>query len=169
MSMKSFDKFCERLILAEPGSEKEVFDERQRVMQQRLAVEALLIYVGVTLINTMMMEIFYQWAESWMAATFLFVALCLLWWQIRCAVKGCMAPVSGKYIQRVTAAMVIIMGASNALRYLVGIGEENYFVVYGRLSGDFMFMVSGLLLAGCGIFMLCVNRHEEKKESEDAL
>lgn len=80
-----------------------------------------------------------------------------------------MAPVSGKYIQRVTAVMVIIMGASNALRYLSGIGEENYFVVYGRLSGDFMFMVSGLLLAGCGIFMLCVNRHEEKKESEDAL
>ncbi len=60
MSMKSFDKFCERLILAEPGSEKEVFDERQRLIQQRLAVEALLIYVGVTLINTMMMEIFYQ-------------------------------------------------------------------------------------------------------------
>ena len=65
--------------------------------------------------------------------------------------------------------MVIIMGASNALRYLSGIGEENYFVVYGRLSGDFMFMVSGLLLAGCGKFMLCVNQHEEKKESEDAL
>ncbi len=169
MSMKSFDKFCERLILAEPGSEKEVFDERQRVIQQRLAVEALLIYVGVTLINTMMMEIFYQLAESWMAATFLFVVLCLLLWQIRCAVKGRMAPVSGKYIQRVTAVMVIIMGASNALRYLVGIGEENYFVVYGRLSGDFMFMVSGLLLAGCGKFMLCVNQHEKKKESEDAL
>lgn len=100
MSMKSFDKFCERLILAELGSEKEVFDERQRVIQQRLAVEALLIYGGVTLINTMMMEIFYQWAESWMAATFLFVVLCLLWWQIRCAVKGCMAPVSGKYIHK---------------------------------------------------------------------
>ena len=41
MSLKSFDKFCERLILSEPGSQKEVFDERQNVMRSRLAIEAL--------------------------------------------------------------------------------------------------------------------------------
>lgn len=169
MSMKSFDKFCEKLILTEPGSEKEVFDERQRIMQQRLAVETLLIYVGVTLLNTMVMEMFYQWAESWMAAAFLFVVLCMLWWQIRCAVKGCMAPVSGKYVQRFSAVTVIIIGATNSLRYLLDIGEENYFVADGRISGDFMFAVSNLLLVGCAIFMLCVNRHEEKKESEEKL
>lgn len=169
MSMKSFDKFCEKLILTEPGSEKEVFDERQRIMQQRLAVEALLIYVGVTLLNTMVMEIFYQWAESWMAAAFLFVVLCMLWWQIRCAVKGCMTPVSGKYVQRVSAVMAIILGATYSLRYLFDIGEEDYFVADGRISGDFMFAVSCLLIVGCGIFMLCVNRHEEKKESEETV
>lgn len=41
MSMKSFDKFCERIILAEPGSQKEIFDERQRQQRTQLTVEAL--------------------------------------------------------------------------------------------------------------------------------
>lgn len=166
MSMKSFDKFCEKLILTEPGSEKEVYDERQRIMQQHLGIEALMICVGATLINTLVMEHLYQWAESPTTAALLFVVLCMLWWQIRCAVKGCMAPVSGKYAQRISAVTVIIIGVTNSLRYLFDIGEEDYFVVDGRLSGDFMFAVSLLLLAGCGIFMLCVNRHEEKKEEK---
>lgn len=169
MSMKSFDKFCEKLILTEPGSEKEVYDERQRIMQQRLAVEALLIYAGVTFLNTVWMELFYQWAESWSAVSLLFVVLCMLWWHIRCAVKGCLAPVSGKNVQRISAVMIIIIGASNTLRYLGGIGGEDYFFVDGMLSGDLMYMVSGLLMIVCGIFGLCVNLHEEKKESEEKL
>lgn len=56
MSMKSFDKFCERMITAEPGSEKEIFDERQNVMRMRLAIEALLICVGLIFINSIIAE-----------------------------------------------------------------------------------------------------------------
>lgn len=44
MSMKSFDKFCEKMILGEPGSEKEIFDERQKQLRTHILVQSLVIY-----------------------------------------------------------------------------------------------------------------------------
>lgn len=168
MSLRSFDKFCERLILAEQGSEKEIFDERQNVIRSRLAIEALLVYVGLTIVNSMVTELFYQWAESLMTVTLLFAVICLLWWEIRCAFKECMLAVSGRYAQKISAVMAIFIGALNGLRYVFDIGEEDYFVTDGKLSGDFVFALCFLLMIGCGIFMLCVMRHEEKRnESEE--
>lgn len=58
MSMKSFDKFCERIILAEPGSQKEIFDERQRQQRTQLTVEALLIYCAAAALCVLMNEVF---------------------------------------------------------------------------------------------------------------
>lgn len=162
MSLKSFDKFCERLILTEPGSQKEVFDERQNVMRSRLAIEALFVYVGLTLLNSMVMELFYQWAESWMTVTMLFMGICLLWWEIRCALKGCLLAVSGRHAQKYSAVMAVFVGALNGLRYVFDIGKEDYFVTNGRLSEDFVFALCFLLLIVNGVFMLCVMRHEEK-------
>lgn len=163
MSLKSFDKFCEKMILGEPGSEKEIFDERQNVMRSRLAIEALLIYMGLTLVNSMVTELFWQWAESMTTVTLLFMVICLLWWEIRCAVKGCMLAVSGRFAQKSSAVMVIVIGVLNGLRYVFDIGEEDYFITNGKLSGDFVFALCFLLMIVCGIFMLCVMRHEEKK------
>ena len=167
MSLKSFDKFCERLILAEQGSEKEIFDERQNVIRSGLAIEALLVYVGLTIVNSMVTELFYQWAESLMTVTLLFAVICLLWWEIRCAFKGCMLAVSGRYAQKISAIMAIFIGALNGLRYVFDIGEEDYFVTDGKLSGDFVFALCFLLMIGCGIFMLCVMRHEEKRNESE--
>lgn len=162
MSLKSFDKFCERLILTEPGSQKEIFDERQNVMRSRLAIEALFVYVGLTFVNSMVTEMFYQWAESMMTVTLLFAVICLLWWEIRCAVKGCLLAVSGRYAQKYSAIMCIFIGALNGIRYVFDIGKEDYFVTNGRLTDDFVFALCFLLLIVNGIFMLCVMRHEEK-------
>ncbi|MBD5384274.1 MAG: hypothetical protein HDR72_04675 [Ruminococcaceae bacterium] len=169
MSLKSFDKFCERLILAEPGSQKEIFDERQNVMRSRLAIEALFIYAGLTLVNSMIMELFYQWSESLMTVTLLFMVLCLLWWEIRCALKGCLLAVSGRYAQKYSAAMGVFVGVLNGLRYVFDIGKEDFFVTNGRLSEDFVFALCFLLLIINGIFMLCVMRHEEKNNKDGEL
>ena len=166
MSLKSFDKFCERMILAEPGSQKEIFDERQNIMRSRLAIEALFVYVGLTVLNSMVMEMFYQWAESWMTVTLLFMALSLLWWEIRCAFKGCLLAVGGRYAQKYSAAMAVFVGALNGVRYVFDIGEEDYFVTDGKLSKDFVFALCFFLLIVNGIFMLCVMRHEEKNNGE---
>ena len=47
------------------------------------------------------------------------------------------------------------------------IGEEDYFITDGKLSGDFVFALCFLLMIGCGIFMLCVMRHEEKRNESE--
>lgn len=167
MSLKSFDKFCERLILTEPGSQKEIFDERQNVLRSRLAIEALFVYVGLTFVNSIVTEMFYQWAESMMTVTLLFMMLCLLWWEIRCAFKGCLLAVSGRYAQKYSAIMGIFVGALNGLRYVFDIGREDFFITNGRLSENLVFALCFLLLIVNGIFMLCVMRREEKiNESE---
>lgn len=166
MSLRSFDEFCEKMILAEPGSQKVVYDERQNVMRMRLAIEALLIFAGLTIVNSTVMELFYQWAESWATVALLFMVLSMLWWSVRCAFKGCLAPVSGRNAQKFSAGICILVGATNLVRYVFDIGEEDYFVKNGMLSEDFMFALCFVLLIGCGVFILCVMRHEEKKNKD---
>lgn len=169
MSMKSFDKFCEKLITAEPGSEKEIFDERQNVMRMRLAIEALFICVCLILINGIVTEMVvkYQWAEYMMTADLLFAVLSMLWWIIRCAVKGCLVAVSGRIAQKTAAVMSVLVGALNGLRYALDIGEESFLIKDGRLSADFVFLICFALMIVCGIFMFTAIRREEKREETE--
>ena len=95
MSMKSFDKFCERIILAEPGSQKEIFDERQRQQRTQLTVEALLIYCAAAALCVLMNEVF-GFLESSFSGMVFIAAAAFLWWNIRALVKGCLFGVSGK-------------------------------------------------------------------------
>ncbi len=169
MSMKSFDKFCERMITAEPGSEKEIFDERQKVMRMRLTIEALFICVGLIFVCGTITELFYQrqWAEYPVTVDLLFAVLCLLWWEIRCAVKGCLVAVSGRIAQKTSAIMSVLIGVLNGLRYAFDIGEDDFLIKDGRLSADFVFLLCCALLIGGGIFMFTVIRREEKREEAE--
>lgn len=63
--------------------------------------------------------------------------------------------------------MIVVIGALNGFRYVFDICEEGYFVTDGKLSGDFVFALCFLLMIGCGIFMLCVMRHEEKSKGDE--
>lgn len=169
MSMKSFDKFCERMITAEPGSEKEIFDERQNVMRMRLAIEALLICVCLILITGIVTEMIIerQWAEYMSTVNLLFIVLCVLWWEIRCAVKGCLVAVSGRITQKLSAVMSVLVGALNGLRYALDIGEEDFLIKDGKLSADFVFLICFALMIACGVFMFTAIRREEKREEAE--
>ncbi|MBP1580654.1 MAG: hypothetical protein J6B57_11265 [Oscillospiraceae bacterium] len=98
MSMKSFDKFCEKIILGEPGSEKEIFDERQKQQRTQLLVEAFLFYSVATAVLLLLNEI--DETPRFFESSFSVLALCagaaVLWWTIRAAVKGCLFGVSGR-------------------------------------------------------------------------
>ncbi len=169
MSMKSFDKFCERMITAEPGSEKEIFDERQKVMRMRLAIETLLICVCLIFVNGIISEMIIerQWAEYMSTVNLLFAVLCMLWWEIRCAVKGCLVAVSGRIAQKTSAVMSVLIGVLNGLRYAFNIGEDDFLIKDGRLSADFVFLLCCALLIGGGIFMFTAIRREEKREETE--
>ena len=67
MSLKSFDKFCENLILTEPGSQKIIYDERQKIVQMKIGIETLIIFGGAATLNCLAMDLIYQYAESYTA------------------------------------------------------------------------------------------------------
>lgn len=169
MSMKSFDKFCERMITAEPGSEKEIFDERQSVMRMRLAIEALLICVGLIFVNGVISEMIIerQWAEYMSAVNLLFVVLCVLWWIIRCAAKGCLVAVSGRTAQKTSAVMSVLIGALNGVQYAFKIGSEDFLIKDGRLSVEFVVLLCFALMIVCGVFLFTAIRREEKREEAE--
>ena len=164
MSLKSFDKFCESLIMGEPKSQKEIFDERQKIVRSRITIEALLIFGCSTIVNCIIMEECYKWAESQLAAMALLMAVCLLYWQVRCAAKGCMIGTNGKYPQTATGIYIIFMGGVGLLRFIDKFGEPDFIIKDGALSKDFIFVVVMLIFLAVGIFTLCVIRHENKRE-----
>lgn len=171
MSMKSFDKFCERLILAEPNSEKAVFDERQNQIRLRLGIEAMAVCLTAILINAMFSELFVRWSEHQFSAILLIAVLCLFYWLIRCAASSCWVAVGNKHVQKSSSIMLIFIFSLNLSRNLFTVIEEGIFAADGTLSDEFVFtsaFVTGIL---CGIFSLCVIRRAEKtnesNESEE--
>lgn len=97
MSMKSFDKFCEKIILSEPGSEREIFDERQKQMRTQLLVQALTIYAVASAACVMLNEDI-GFLESSLSGMVFIASAAYLWWVILAAVKGCLFGVSGKQV-----------------------------------------------------------------------
>ena len=94
MSMKSFDKFCEKMILGEPGSEKEIFDERQKQLRTHILVQSLVIYAIASALCVVLNE-FIGFLESDFSGMVFVAGAVYLWWVIFLAVKECMFGVSG--------------------------------------------------------------------------
>lgn len=97
MSMKTFDKFCEKMILGEPGSEKEVFDERQKQLRTQILVQSLVIYAVVSALCVMLNELI-GFVESSFSGMAFCAGAVYLWWVISLAAKDCMFGVSGKQV-----------------------------------------------------------------------
>lgn len=124
MSLKSFDKFCESLILNEPKSRKEIFDERQKIIRNKITVECLLIYAVAVFANTFIMEEFYRWSESYFGAMLPIMSACLLYWLIRNEAKGTLFAVNGSFSNKFTGIygifMSVIFGISSMARLMDG-------------------------------------------------
>ena len=94
MRLKSFDKFCEKMILGEPGSEKEVFDERQNQLRAKLTTESLYVCIVLSSLLVLANEIA-LWCDGMFVLIILACAASYLWWVIRNAVKGSLFGVKG--------------------------------------------------------------------------
>lgn len=171
MSLKSFDKFCERMILAEPGSEcdKEIFDERQKQIRSKLGIEAMTICLISIFINAMFWEIFVRWSEHQFTAILLIAMLCMLYWLIRCAAKGCLATIGdNKIAQKGTLITTIVVCALNLIRNLFTTIDDGILTENGVLSDEFMFTLTFVIGITSSVFSLCVIHHTEKiSESEE--
>lgn len=167
MSLKSFDKFCEDLILKEPGSEREVFDERQKVIRSQTAVETLLIFVGVCFINSIIMDYFCQWAENYSPTLLLTGMICIMYYIIRNAAKGSYVGINGRFARKITSVVFLLVAVVNLTGrafLFAGIGG---ILVNGMLSDDFLFAVSFALLAANGVISLIVLRRIDRGDPSE--
>lgn len=169
MSMKSFDKFCEHLILDEPVAEKAIYDERQSRMRERYTLEAVCAFAILCLINTFFMELAVQWCESYFVPMVFFLAVCELYWVIRNAAKETLFGVNG------TKAVVSSGGFTMSIGILYAVmnmpqsfdGFKDFVTVDGMIGGNFLMSVSMLIFFGAGLTIL-IAAHKFNKAQKAA-
>lgn len=166
MSLKSFDKFCERMIMAEPQDQKEVFDERQNQLRTKLTVEALWVYVGVSGLAVLINE-----NAAWCDSVFSLLAVCaaaaFLWWTIRCAAKDCIFGIKG--IGAVSGAWVLLIEAvAFTLMYVVD--SDKPFIDENGLVGERPLLGVGfvmLMISSLIVIVISVKRKKKISESDE--
>ncbi|MGN1422964.1 MAG: hypothetical protein ACI4XA_06275 [Oscillospiraceae bacterium] len=164
MSLKSFDKFCENIIMGEPASQKAVFDERQNQLRRQYTIEALWIFAGSSFLNTMIMECGAQWSESYAAPMMLLAALSFLYWFVRNAVKGTLFGVNGTAAVTYTGWFCMAMGVLYSVKNFP-FSEEDWdtFVISGGMvSEDLLIMIALALYFASGL-VIVIAAHRFKK------
>lgn len=166
MSLKSFDKFCENMITGKK-QEKAIFDERQNQMQTKIVVETLSYYIAAIIINTIVMEYFYQWCESYLVSMVLFCMAAYLYYTVRSAAKGCLVGVNGSYPIKVSAGITLLMGIVWGINFSLGVltGKESI-ILDGRLQNAFIASICAVLIIINGIITIVFAKKYDRKIKE---
>lgn len=169
MSLKSFDKFCEKVINGESVQQKEIFDERQKLVRSQITIRALWAFIATAGINLIIMECGPQWCESWVLSTAFFGTAAYLYWVISNARRGTLFGINGTSSVASQAAMLIT--DSILIPTIVCIDGDNsdfftsFFIRGGIISEYFAGTLSCALLMISGIIMI-VNIRKSKRNHE---
>ncbi len=167
MSLKSFDKFCEKMIMGEPvARQKALYDERQNQVRTRLIIEALLIGICAAALNTMLMDMDLRWCESYITPMFLIAAVVYLYFIIKCTSKGVLFGVNGTKPQRYTAGTIMGMGAVYLLIFITN-DERRFFTEEGWLSDDVVIVAAYAIYIVCGITLMVLAHKFDKAKKAD--
>lgn len=164
MSLESFDKFCEKMIMGEPQSEKEIFDERQNIVRGKLTTEALAVGFGLSGLLVMSNELF-GWSSDMFLLMGVGAAFCYLWWVIRNAVKGSLFGVKGSG----TFWTAIIMVFESFYCLLMVWNEDAAFPLteQGQVSSNLLTLIIAALLLVSSIVVFVLNARRKKKMSAE--
>lgn len=168
MSLKSFDKFCEDLILKEPRTDKIILDERQKLMRSKILTETLVIFSGLSFVNCLVMDLAYQWAETYAAPLLVFMLICACYYSIRCAVKDCLVGINGERSAKFSSGYCIFMGIMMSIKFAFS-GDEEQRVLFadGKLTDNFCFLLVWILAVVCGILTIILIEYSRKEMEED--
>ena len=168
MSLKSFDKFCEDLILKEPGSDKIILDERQKIMRSKILTETLVIFSVLSFVNCFIMDMFYQWAETYAAPLVVFMFICGCYYIIRCAATGCLVGINGERSAKFSAGYCIFMGIMMSVKYaFTGDEKERALFADGKLTDNFCFLMGWILAIVCGVLTIILIKKCRKDKEDD--
>ncbi len=167
MSMKSFDKFCESIIMNDPKSRKEIFDERQKIVRKSIYTEALIGYSTAVFLNTLIMEGVYQWCESHVAPMLALALAAVIYCEIRCAVKGVLIAVNGTFSRTFSGVYCIFMGSVlGATQFLSAVEEWDKLVKDGMVTRTAMLILVLFLCLIYGVLSIVLTKRERKKRED---
>lgn len=167
MSMKSFDKFCEKIILGEPGSEKEIFDERQKQQRTQLTLFSLAVYAGASALVVMLNEVTPGFLEGSFSGMLLCAGAAYLIWVIMAARKGCLFGVSGSQVI-INAISLLSMALCYTLMLLPDEDEESFAVIRnGKLTENAAVLFALAMMAVSAVIVIASNIIKKRSEPND--
>lgn len=167
MSLKSFDKFCENMIMGQPNAGKEIMDERQKIARTHILVEALIIFSGLSFISNFVMDLWYKYSESYASPMLIFFMIGMIYFNIRCFAKDCLVGVNGGKALIPTAVYAIFMGGMMGAKYLFGNEEYRSLFADGRLTDDFCFIAAWILFVVYGLLTIILIKADQKKKGDE--
>lgn len=167
MSMKSFDKFCEKIILGEPGSEKEIFDERQKQQRTQLTLISLAIYAAASALVVMLNEVTPGFLESSFSGLLLCAGVAYLIWVIMAARKGCLFGVSGSQVIT-NAVFLLSMVPCYTIMLLPDEDEEPFAIIRnGKLTVNAVVLFAFAMMAVSAVIVIASNIRKKRSEPND--
>ncbi len=168
MSLKSFDKFCEKMIMNEPMSMKDIFDERQNQLRQKILSRAFMVFAYSSTLNTLIMECGLQWCESYFGAAMIFAAVSYIYYLAACSKADALVGINGAHGLKFLAVYMIMTGPITFLKFVYEDYEagKNFFIHDGMLSDDFTMIIVYILGMLCGITALLLLHKYKKKNPE---
>ncbi len=168
MSLESFDKFCEKIIMGEPSSEKEVYDERQNQIRTKLTIEAMWVYIVISAVFALSCETVH-WCESVYVLMAFSASVSYLWWVIRNIAKESLFGVKGS-TTITTAIVMIVQGIVYILLNFDETDENaNFFINNGVVSDNIVIIISLVIMVLTGISVVIashIRKHKQRADSE---
>ena len=162
MSLKSFDKFCEKMITGETGSQKEIYDERQNQIRSKLAIEALLIALGLSMLSVMINDLGFHWSETSFVAMALCGAIAYLWYVLRNAYKGTLCGIKGSEVKY--NGFIIAVECVTYILISLDDMEEFGIIKNGCLSNQFIMIIAlGLMLISSTVMLIVAIKSGKNK------
>lgn len=166
MNLKSFDDFCARMVNNEPVQQKEIFDERQKLVRSQLTIRALWAFVIAASVNIIIMECGPQWCESWVLSTAMIGAAAYLYWVIANARRGTLIGVSGTSAVS-QSVMFFADGLMIPLVFIKNDADEeqitNFFINNGMVSENLLAIFAGIFLIVAAAVMSSAAYHYRKE------
>lgn len=169
MSLKSFDKFCEKMITGEPVDNKDIFDERQSVLRTQITVQAMSIFIALACFNILIMEGGPQWCESYIASTALFAGISYIYWLFQNWRKGSLFGIKGTKPLEYQAFLMLCDGIIFPF-VLFRHGQdffEFFFVRNGMVSEYLMLTLFFVMCVASGITIFVLAHKHKKKTAEE--
>lgn len=169
MSLKSFDEFCAKMVNNEPIKQKEIFDERQKLIRQDITFNSVLLFACLSAVNTILMDWGLQWCEMYFAPMILFYVISYIYWIIANACKGSLFGMGGTGLVKKNAFVMIFISIVDLLMIVFDFDEEGFSVIKdGMLSVRFIGVIACTLLLIAGIAATVLAHRYDKAQKEQA-